>query len=133
MESIITAIAIMIVQKAFEKAGEKLGEQVLQESAKLLSILRMKSPQTASAIESALEQPSNYHQTVIEVEALSEEDPEFAKAVSELVAVASEESNIRLMAPIRELVSSLREQELSTQSFGVLSEKIGVAVQGGSA
>jgi hypothetical protein len=121
------AIATMIVQKALEKAGEKLGEQVVQKSAKLLSTLRMKIPQTASAIEFALEQPLNYRQTVIEVEALAEEDPEFAKAVRELAAVASEDSNIRLRARIREFVNS---QELSNQNFGGLAEKIGVIVQG---
>lgn len=134
MEPITTvsaAIATMIVQKALEKAGEKLGEQVVQQSAKLLATLRMKSPQTASAIESALEQPLNYRQTVIEVEALAEEDPEFAKAVRELAAVASKDPDIRLSAPIRELVGSIKEQDLSTQNFGRLAEKIGVVSQGG--
>ena len=125
--TVSAAIATMIVQKALEKAGEKLGEQLVQESAKFLSLLRMKSPQTASEIESALEQPLNYRQAVIEVEALAEEDPEFAKAVRELAAVASEESNVRLKAPVREFISN---QELSTQNFGRLAEKIGVTVQG---
>lgn len=134
MEPITTvsaAIATMIVQKALEKAGEELGEKVVQQSAKLLATLKMKSPQTASAIESALEQPLNYRQTVIEVEALAEEDPEFAKAVRELAAVASKESDIRLSAPIRELVGSIKEHDSSTQNFGKLAERIGVVSQGG--
>jgi hypothetical protein len=134
MEPITTlsaAIATMIVQKALEKAGEKLGEQVAQQSAKLLATLKIKSPQTASAIESALEQPLNYRQTIIEVEALVQEDPEFAKAVRELAAVASKEADIRLSAPIRELVGSIKEQDLSTQNLGRLADKIGVVSQGG--
>ena len=125
--TISVVIATMIVQKALEKAGEKLGEQLVQESAKLLSLLRMKSPQTASEIESALEQPLNYRQAVIEVEALAEEDPVFARAVRELAAVASEESNVRLKTPVREFINN---QELSTQNFERLAEKIGVTVRG---
>lgn len=45
------AIATLVLTKAFEKAGETLGEKVMEKGGKLMQLLKRKSPDTASAIE----------------------------------------------------------------------------------
>lgn len=45
------AIATLVLVKATEKAGEKLGELVVEKAGKLLSLLKSKSSSTAEAIE----------------------------------------------------------------------------------
>ena len=47
------AIATLIITKAFEKAGEELGEKAVSQGEKLLQLLRDKFPHTAVAIEQA--------------------------------------------------------------------------------
>jgi hypothetical protein len=103
----------MIAQKALEKTGEKVGEAVAQRSARLFAVLKVKSPQTASAIESALEQPLDYQKTMVEVEALTATDPEFARAIQELEAVSS--ANLSSLMRLIEGISVGLSQELMTQ------------------
>ena len=49
------AISTILSTKALEKAGEKLGETVIERSGKVLASMRNKSPETVTAIETAIE------------------------------------------------------------------------------
>jgi predicted transcriptional regulator len=126
-----TAIATTIITKAFEKTGEKLGEQVVEQSGKLLVSLRHKSPNTAKAIELAPEQPLDYGQAVLEVDALTKTDPEIARDVEILAELASQESNPRLKQAIQEIINTLKFQQPTIQVLGKLAEKIGLVFQSG--
>jgi hypothetical protein len=45
------AIATLVLVTVTEKASEKLGELVVEKAGKLLSVLKINSPSTATAIE----------------------------------------------------------------------------------
>jgi hypothetical protein len=87
------AIATLVLTKAIEKAGETLGEKVMEKSGKLMQLLKRKSPDTASAIEVAAQhpelveqQPEDYGEAVLveKVESAANSDSEIAAAVQAL-------------------------------------------------
>lgn len=87
------AIATLVLTKAIEKAGETLGEKVMEKSGKLMQLLKRKSPDTASAIEVAAQhpelieqQPKDYGEAVLveKVESAANSDSEIAAAVQAL-------------------------------------------------
>ncbi len=87
------AIATLVLTKAIEKAGETLGEKVMEKSGKLMQLLKRKSPDTASAIEVAAQhpelieqQPEDYGEAVLveKVESAAKSDSEIAQAVQGL-------------------------------------------------
>ncbi|QSJ14376.1 hypothetical protein JYQ62_20905 [Nostoc sp. UHCC 0702] len=92
-------IAILVITKAFEKSGEKLGEKVLEEGGKLLVLLKRKAPSTATVIEQAQTQPLDYGQAVVigqQVEEAAKKDDEIAQAVETVAnAVKSQPSIIQ--------------------------------------
>ncbi|MBE9159819.1 hypothetical protein IQ265_23720 [Nodosilinea sp. LEGE 06152] len=130
MDPVIVAISIMMLQKVFEKTGEMLGEKVMEQSAKLLSSLRQKSPETVSDIESYPDKAPNYGRAVLAIEALANSDPEVAEAVRDLAVAAVEDPDAKLYEPLKELVSNLSYQEQTDQIGVKLAEKIGLVIQG---
>jgi hypothetical protein len=62
------AVAALILHKAFEKSGEKLGEAVSQQVGKLWQLVRQKPLSTTTAIEQA--KPVNFGQAVLEIETI---------------------------------------------------------------
>jgi hypothetical protein len=106
------AIATLVLTKAFEKTGEVLGEKALEQSGKLMQLLKRKSPNTATAIEVAAQhpelaeqQPEDYGEAVLEerVELAAKADPEVAAAVQALAdAVKSKPSSIQKIINIAE-------------------------------
>ncbi|AFZ61310.1 hypothetical protein H6G54_21235 [Anabaena cylindrica FACHB-243] len=126
-----TAIATTILTKAFEKTGEKLGEKVVEQSGRFLTSLKDKSPATAHAIELSPKQPLDYGQTVLEVNALANADPEIAREVEILAELALQENNPRLEQTIQEIQRTLQLQQPTVQVLGKLAEKIGLVVQSG--
>jgi len=87
------AIATLVLTKAIEKAGETLGEKVMEKGGKLMQLLKRKSPDTASAIEVAAQhpelveqQPEDYGEAVLveKVESAAKSDSEIAEAVQAL-------------------------------------------------
>jgi hypothetical protein len=87
------AIATLVLTKAIEKAGETLGEKVMEKSGKLMQLLKRKSPDTASAIEVAAQhpelveqKPEDYGEAVLveKVESAAKSDSEIAQAVQGL-------------------------------------------------
>lgn len=86
-------IATLVLTKAIEKAGETLGEKVMEKGGKLMQLLKHKSPDTASAIEVAAQhpelveqQPEDYGEAVLveKVDSAANSDSEIAAAVQAL-------------------------------------------------
>jgi hypothetical protein len=127
-----TAVAATVMTKAFEKTGEKLGEKVFDQSEKFLTSLRRKSPETASAIQKMPQEPLDFGQAVLEVDALAKTDTELAAAIQGLAATAEQDPNPRLAEMVQIIISTLRSQQPTVQNMGKLAEKIGLVVQGGS-
>ena len=77
------AIATLVLTKAFEKTGEKLGERVLDLSGKLFALLKKKQPTIASEIELAQQEPLilGQAQLISAVETAARADPEVEQAV----------------------------------------------------
>lgn len=127
-----TAVAATMMTKAFEKTGEKLGEKVFDQSEKFLTSLRIKSPETASAIQKVPQEPLDFGQAVLEVDALAKTDSELAETIQVLAATAEQDPNLKLAEIVQEIVSTLKSQQPTVQNMGKLAEKIGLVVQGGS-
>jgi len=127
-----TAVAATVITKAFEKTGEKLGEKVFDQSEKFLTSLRHQSPETASAIQKAPQEPLDFGQAVLEVDALAKTDSELADAIQILAATAEQDPNPRLAEMVQTIISTLKSQQPTVQNMGKLAEKIGLVVQGGS-
>lgn len=86
-----TAIATLVITKAFEKMGEKLGDKALNESGKLLSLLKQKEPDTVRAIESAQQKSLDYGQAYLinkQIDAAVEKYPEIGEAVAAVANAA---------------------------------------------
>lgn len=115
------AIATLVLVKASEQAGEKLGELVVDKAGKLLSLLKIKSPSTATAIELSQQQPLNYSKAVRELEAATKE-PEVAKAVEEVDTAVS--TDAKLAEAVKALTNALQSQPPSVQNFGKIAEEI---------
>lgn len=77
------AVAALILNKAFEKTGEKLGEAVSQQIGKLGQMVQRKALPKTAAIEQA-NQPIDFGQAVLEIEASAATDGELAQTVEAL-------------------------------------------------
>jgi hypothetical protein len=111
------AIATLVLTKAIEKAGETLGEKVMEKGGKLMQLLKRKSPDTASAIEVAAQhpelveqQPEDYGEAVLveKVESAANSDSEIAAAVQALAdAVNSQPQSIQKITKIADKVEKI--------------------------
>lgn len=118
----VIATVTLVLTKATEKAGETLGEKVLEQAGKLMQLLKLKSPDTASAIELVAQhpklveqQPEDYGEAVLveKVESAAKSDPEIAVAV-------------------QALADAVKSQPQTSQNITNMAEKIYGNIQGGS-
>ncbi len=116
------AIGTLVLMKASEKAGEKLGDEVVRRGVKLLSLLKIKLPCTATAIELSQQQPLDYSKAVLELETFTHKEPDIAKAVEELDAVVK--ADPKLAEAVQALVNALKSQPPTIQTFGKIAEEI---------
>ncbi|HAA27927.1 MAG TPA: hypothetical protein DCE56_10030 [Cyanobacteria bacterium UBA8553] len=118
-----TAIVTTLATKALEKTGEKIGEQVFDATGKFLSQLRSKSPDTATAIELAEQQPLDYGKAVLEVQEAAK-DPEVAQAIWDVeAAAANEDPNSKLAQEIQKQEDTLKSQCPTIYNLAKLQEK----------
>ena len=115
------AIATLVLVKASEQAGEKLGQLVVEKAGKLLSLLKSKSPSTATAIELSQQQPLDYSKAVRELQEATE-DPEVAKAVKEVDTAVGKDA--KLAEAVKSLTNALQSHPPSVQNFGKIAEEI---------
>lgn len=114
------AIATLVFTKAGEKVGEKLGEKVVEQTGKLMEVLKRKSPDTASAIEVvqknpelAQKVPSEYSVKVLaeKIETLAQQDSEIREA-------------------LQGITNEVNAQPQSIQNITNIAEKIGLVAPG---
>jgi len=108
------AIATLVLTKVTEKASEKLGEQVVKKAGELLSLLKIKLPNTANAIELSQQQPLDYHRAVSDLDAVMK-DNAVAKAVQEVNAAVN--ANSKIAEAIKASAKALESQPSNSQSF----------------
>jgi len=137
----LVAVATLILKKAFEKTGEKLGEVVSAQAGQLgevvsaqathlMQLIRHKPLPQARAIEQT-EQPVDVGQAIIEVETVGQSDPELKQAVDELAG--SVMTDPKLAPTVAAYAEALQQAQPTTiQNYGKLAEKIGMVVQGGT-
>ncbi|SKB13688.1 conserved hypothetical protein [Planktothrix sp. PCC 11201] len=129
--TVATALATVLATKAWEKIGENLGDAVTQWVEKFWSLLKHESPDTASAIELAPEQPLDYGQAMLEVQSVAARNDEFKQILIQLLAAAQADPNPRLAEYIQAEMNKLQSQQPSIQNlnWSKLQEK-GVINQG---
>ncbi|MGB0562673.1 MAG: hypothetical protein ACPGVO_12855 [Spirulinaceae cyanobacterium] len=127
-----TAIAATIMTKFWEKTGEQLSEELFERSEAFYNVLTQRAPQTASAIERLPQAPSAYGATVIEVEAMAQQDVTLAHTIQRLAELAAQEPNPELQGVIAEIINATQSQPPTVQNMGKIAEKIGLLVQGGT-
>ncbi len=118
MEPLTTAaiaVGSVIATKALEKTGEKVGEALWDKTGKFLVTLQKQSPHTVAAIEKAPEQPLDYGNAVLNVEASARTNPELAQVMQELAEVASSAPIPNLTKVLQDIASSLKSQSSSNQ------------------
>jgi hypothetical protein len=116
------AIATLVLTKAIEKAGETLGEKVMEKGGKLMQLLKRKSPDTASAIEVAAQHPE-----------LVEQQPEdYGEAVLVEKVESAAKSDSEIAEAVQALADAVKSQPQTSQSITNIAEKIYGNIQGGS-
>lgn len=125
--AIATLVLIKATETATEKATEKLGKLVVEKGDKLLSLLKIKSPSTATAIELSQHQALDYGKAVRELEA-AKKDPEVAKAVEEVYKAVNAYPEIA--AKVQSAINYLNFQPSNSQNFINTIEKSVNQVQG---
>jgi hypothetical protein len=127
--AVVSAVGAAMANKAVEKIGENVGDSLSKLPHKFLSLLKRQSPDTATAIELAPEQPLDYGKAVLEVESAAQKDPELNQVVQELAAAAEANSNPKLAEQLqmifREIDDALKSQQpsIQNQNLAKLQEK----------
>jgi hypothetical protein len=113
-------IATILATKAFEKTGEKIGEQVWALVGKFLTALRGKDPATAAAIEQVAQTPE-----------LAEQQSQtygMAALVAKVEEATQHDAEVR--QAVQEIQTAVQAQSGAIVNLTQLAEKIGVVNQG---
>ena len=121
MLAMALGVSTIIGTKALEKAGEKLGEAVIEKAGDVMITLRDKSPETAEEIEKSPSQ-IDFVKTLEKIQPLVEKDPVLAKQLADLVEVAKNDPNSKL--------SNFMAQQPTVYNAGKLAENIKNVFQG---
>lgn len=112
-------IAVLVITKALEKAGEEVGKKVISEGSKLLLLLKRKKPDTAASVEKAAQQ----------LELAEQQSQDYNELIKKLEDAASEDSEIA--AAIQAVAEAVKSRPSTINNYTKLAEKIGIVVQGG--
>ncbi|AFZ04608.1 hypothetical protein [Calothrix sp. PCC 6303] len=135
-----TAIGSLLLVKIGEGAATEVGKQVFEKfkkllspllhekAKKLLSLLRIKLPNAAKAIEQAPELPLDMNTIEVELQTAIQSDDELANAVWEIDKVVKEDPE--LTQAVTELVDDIKSQPSGKQNFTNFIEKVVNLVQG---
>lgn len=87
------ALTTLFLKKDFDRTGESLSGTVAQSANQLLSLLAQKSlPKTEANL--AADEPSDFGQTVLELEAAAKNDAALRQAIDALAAIVQAEPNV---------------------------------------
>ena len=123
------AIATIVLTKALEETGEKLGKAALNKSHELIEQLRHKNklPLLADATQQNPQQPLDYGKAVLELKAAADADTEIAQSVREVEAAA----NADPQAPkVQALANDLNSQPPGVINSTKLADSIKNVFQG---
>lgn len=137
------ALATLFLNKSVEKTGEILTEKLFEQGGKVRKLLKRKSPETASELEAAAEQPAllpgqpeyiGEAVLVEKIESAAKADPEIREAVEALGNDVQEAAKVNpeLEKAIRDLTEAVKAQRQSSQGITNIAEKIYGNIQGGS-
>lgn len=129
MTSGAIAVATLILNKAFEKTGEKLGEAVSQQISRLWQLIRRKPLPKTAAIEQA-DQPVDFGQAVLEVETVAATDSELTQTLNDLATIVK--ADPALLKKLQNTAEAIEAEPTIIQNNAKLAEKIGMVVQGGT-
>ncbi|MBD2038281.1 hypothetical protein H6F76_25335 [Leptolyngbya sp. FACHB-321] len=116
------AVATLILKKALEKTGEKLGEAVSHQAAELLQLIQRKNLPQSKAIAQA-DQPIDAGRAVLELDTATKSDPELAQSVANLAGAVQAEPALAAAMPA--YAAALQTAPPSTtQNFGKLAESL---------
>jgi len=131
MEPLTTAaiaVSTLILKKAFEKTGDKLGEAVSNQITGLMQLLKKKPLAKTEAI--TKDEPSaDFKQAVSELETAAKNDHEISQAI--LAIETAVKADPDLLQKIHETAQAIENEPTLIQNNAKLAEKIGLVVQGG--
>ncbi|MDP8963408.1 MAG: hypothetical protein M3O33_05355 [Cyanobacteriota bacterium] len=118
------ALATLLLNKSAEKAGEIITEKAFEQGGKVMKLLKRKSPETASELEAAAEnpalppgQPEDIGEAVLveKIESAAEADPEIREAVEALGNDVQEAAKVNpeLEKAINELTEAVQAQKIT--------------------
>lgn len=128
LSSAAVVISSLIVTKAFEKTGEKLGEVFADRLGKFINLVKGKALPKTQAVEAKAE-AANYEEAVTELELATKSDTELNAVVLELAQTV--ESDPSLLEKVRNTTVLVQDEPTIIQNQTKLAEKIGLVVQGG--
>jgi hypothetical protein len=137
------ALATLLLNKSAEKAGEIITEKAFEQGGKVMKLLKRKSPETASELEAAAENPAlppgqleDIGEAVLveKIESAANADPEIRAAVEALGNDVQEavKVNPELEKAIKELTEAVKAQKQSLQNITKAKNNYGIAAPGGS-
>lgn len=85
--TILIAVAGIVATGALSKVGENVTDNVLSKSNELLTCIKNKSPHIAIVIENAEQQPIDYSQAYLGIEAIAKSDLRMKKLLQEMKEV----------------------------------------------
>lgn len=122
--TILIAIAGIVGTGVLSKIGENITDKAVSKSKELLSQIRHKSPHTAIIIEKAEQQPIDYSQVYLEIDAIAKDDSDIQRLLKEMKVVTLTEP--KLVAIV--------EQELNQatpQLATIIEDWKGINIKGG--
>jgi hypothetical protein len=114
-------IATLVATKAFEKTGEKVSEAVWNLVSKFLAAVRKKDGATATAIETASQNPQLSEQQAkeltVKVEALATDDSDIQQAAQAIqTAIQAQPGAIVNMTQLAEKIGVVNQGTINNQS-----------------
>ncbi|NEO48435.1 MAG: hypothetical protein F6K55_31740 [Moorea sp. SIO4A3] len=114
------AIATVLATKPLEKIGENIGQVIWDTPKRLfLESFRKQSPETVMAIEKAPEQPLDYAEVVLELEAAAKQNPEVAQAMEHLVTTVDAEALPNLEQILQEITKALESHQAKRDNYKI--------------
>src|SRR4028118_42503 len=137
------ALLTLLLNKSVEKTGEILADKTFEQGRKLMKLLKRKSPDTASELDAAAENPAlslgqleDIGEAVLveKIESAAKADPEIRAAVEALGndVDAAAKVNPELEKAIKDLTEVVKVQRQSIQNTANITNNYGVAAPGGS-
>lgn len=120
----VISFGTVIATKAYDKAGDAVLNTVFDKAKKFLQSLKKQSPEIVTAIEQANEQPLDYGQAVLEIEAAARSNSEVAEAMQELSAAAKAQPPSGLDQILQEIKESMESQSSNIENYGKIAEEI---------